>query len=70
MVSLSIVGNTHYIIDEDEQTAISFNNFGEKISEMPMVTALRLCGGFKDRVGIVSILGEVCKPYCEIYVEG
>lgn len=70
MVSLSIVGNTHYIIDEDENTAISFNNFGEKISEMSMVTALRLCNGFKTKVGIISILGEACKSYCEIYADG
>ena len=71
MESLGVKGDTYYIIDKNSGTAYSFNRFGDMVSEMDSRTAeIRLCNGYKTDVSMLSILGELTKPYSEIYYNG
>lgn len=67
---LGIKGNTHYLINKDNNEAYSFDNFGTSISKCSANSALVELMGKCFEVDILSILGEQGSNKCELYFNG
>ena len=66
---LVVKGSYHYLVDMDSNMGYSFTEFGQSIEPVNARYAVTLDGSVTE-VDLLSILGDVTLPDCELYLNG